>query len=181
MQVLQDNCETITAELGAAGTAVPAAAETAAASAVPAAAAPSNATAATASVSGAEAAAGAEKSGTGDTIYRLGSASSKKFAGVSEFKGKRMISIREHYQKGGEGPWLPGSKGISLAAEQFETLCSNAEVQPEPCGHLDGSTWLRRTAATVVAAHVLSELWFSSCHCSSCCMCSWCKRAVSPI
>ncbi|CAD6591861.1 MAG: hypothetical protein ASARMPREDX12_005467 [Alectoria sarmentosa] len=45
---------------------------------------------------------------------------SKRRVGISEFKGKNMINIREYYEKDGEA--LPGKKGISLPIEQFNTL-----------------------------------------------------------
>lgn len=47
---------------------------------------------------------------------------------MSEFKGKRLVGLREHYQKEGSG-WLPGKKGISLAIEQFEELAKVAPVR----------------------------------------------------
>ncbi|MCJ1367984.1 hypothetical protein MMC16_007122 [Acarospora aff. strigata] len=39
---------------------------------------------------------------------------------ISSFKGKRMVSIREYYEKDGEA--LPGKKGISMPLEQYSTL-----------------------------------------------------------
>lgn len=39
---------------------------------------------------------------------------------ISEFKGKKMVSIREYYEK--DGDWLPGKKGISLTLEQYAGL-----------------------------------------------------------
>ena len=47
---------------------------------------------------------------------------------MSDFKGKRMVGLREHYQKEGSG-WLPGKKGISLSIEQFEALVAAAPVR----------------------------------------------------
>ena len=128
MQALQSNSQAITDKLGALAAAAPKKDSDAAAPARAAAQAAHEIPATAAETSGIDVA-GAEKSGAGETIYRLGAASSKKFAGASDFKGKRMVSLREHYQKGGEGPWLPGAKGISLAAEQFDSLHSNAEVR----------------------------------------------------
>ncbi|KAM0800713.1 transcriptional Coactivator p15-domain-containing protein [Usnea florida] len=51
---------------------------------------------------------------------------SKRRVGISEFKGKYMVNIREYYEKDGEV--LPGKKGISLPIEQFNTLI---KVLPE--------------------------------------------------
>ncbi|KAI9877388.1 MAG: hypothetical protein M1830_004038 [Pleopsidium flavum] len=39
---------------------------------------------------------------------------------VSEFKGKRMVNIREYYEKDGQS--LPGKKGISMPLEQYGAL-----------------------------------------------------------
>lgn len=41
---------------------------------------------------------------------------------VSDFKGKKMISIREYYEKDGE--WLPGKKGITMTLEQYAGFVS---------------------------------------------------------
>lgn len=41
---------------------------------------------------------------------------------VSDFKGKKMIAIREYYEK--DGDWLPGKKGISMSLEQYAGLVS---------------------------------------------------------
>ncbi|KAL9627080.1 MAG: hypothetical protein Q9164_007711 [Protoblastenia rupestris] len=46
--------------------------------------------------------------------------------GISEYKGKVMVDIREYYEK--EGEMLPGKKGISLTLEQYNTVMS---VLPE--------------------------------------------------
>lgn len=39
---------------------------------------------------------------------------------LNDFKGKKMISIREYYEK--DGSWLPGKKGISMTLEQYGAL-----------------------------------------------------------
>jgi len=42
---------------------------------------------------------------------------------VRKFKSATLVDIREYYQKTkGEGPWLPGKKGISLNASQWQAL-----------------------------------------------------------
>nr|XP_039272960.1 activated RNA polymerase II transcriptional coactivator p15-like [Styela clava] len=45
-----------------------------------------------------------------------------KFVTVREFKNKIYVDIREHYEKDGE--LLPGRKGVSLPAEQWQNLKS---------------------------------------------------------
>lgn len=39
---------------------------------------------------------------------------------ISDFKGKKMVSIREYYEK--DGSWLPGKKGITMTLEQYGQL-----------------------------------------------------------
>ncbi|EHY58747.1 hypothetical protein HRR83_007471 [Exophiala dermatitidis] len=39
---------------------------------------------------------------------------------ISDFKGKKLVNIREYYQKDNE--WLPGKKGISMSLEQYSAL-----------------------------------------------------------
>jgi len=51
---------------------------------------------------------------------------SKKRAGVSSFRGKMMIDVREYYEKDGE--MKPGKKGISLPPDQWTTLCATADA-----------------------------------------------------
>ncbi|KAI9858249.1 MAG: hypothetical protein M1824_004419 [Vezdaea acicularis] len=56
----------------------------------------------------------------GDDVYWEISASRRVV--ISEFKGKKMINIREYYLKNDTGEWLPGKKGISLTLEQYSQL-----------------------------------------------------------
>jgi len=41
---------------------------------------------------------------------------------VRKWNNATLVDIREYYQKGGEGPYLPGKKGISLSADQWRAL-----------------------------------------------------------
>lgn len=70
----------------------------------------------------------AKKDGEGNTYWEL---SASRRLQISEFKGRRMVSIREYYQKDGE--MLPGKKGISLPLEQFTALMT---VLPQVVGEL---------------------------------------------
>jgi len=56
-----------------------------------------------------------------ETKYEIGR---MRYAAVSEFKGKKMVSIREYYQNDA-GEERPGKKGISLSVEQWEKLKSH--------------------------------------------------------
>ena len=44
---------------------------------------------------------------------------------ISEFRGRKLIDIREYYEKNGE--MLPGKKGISLSVEQWKKLLQIAD------------------------------------------------------
>lgn len=44
---------------------------------------------------------------------------------INEFRGRKMVDIREHYEK--EGKVLPGKKGISLTASQWKKLLAVAD------------------------------------------------------
>ena len=52
-----------------------------------------------------------------ETQFKL---SDNRFVTVREYQGKRLVDIREYYQK--EMEMLPGKKGISLASEQWVML-----------------------------------------------------------
>lgn len=41
---------------------------------------------------------------------------------LSDYRGKKMVSIREYYEK--EGEMLPGKKGITMTLEQYGVLVS---------------------------------------------------------
>merc|ERR550534_3220628 len=49
----------------------------------------------------------------------------KKWMRVNEFKGRVLYDIREMYEKDGE--MKPGSKGISLSREQWDTCMSHSD------------------------------------------------------
>ena len=57
------------------------------------------------------------KDSEGNTYWEI---SGKRRVTISEFKGLRMVNIREYYEKDGKD--LPGKKGISLTVEQYQAL-----------------------------------------------------------
>lgn len=59
----------------------------------------------------------AEKGPNGELMFQL---ARMRFATVSEFRGKVLVSVREYYEK--DGNMLPGKKGISLSLEQWNAL-----------------------------------------------------------
>jgi hypothetical protein len=46
--------------------------------------------------------------------------SGKKYVSVQDFKGKKLVQIREYYEK--DGKQQPGKKGIALSAQDFKKL-----------------------------------------------------------
>ncbi|KAJ7527160.1 hypothetical protein O6H91_16G039500 [Diphasiastrum complanatum] len=59
-----------------------------------------------------------ERDGEGDII--ICQLSAKRNVVVQDWRGKTLVSIREYYEK--DGRMMPSSKGISLTAEQWESL-----------------------------------------------------------
>ncbi|KAH8685922.1 transcriptional Coactivator p15-domain-containing protein [Tricladium varicosporioides] len=55
-----------------------------------------------------------------DPSWDLSSGRTPRRVNISDFKGKKLINIREYYEK--DGDWLPGKKGISLTVEQYTSL-----------------------------------------------------------
>jgi hypothetical protein len=41
---------------------------------------------------------------------------------INDYRGKKMVSVREYYEKDGE--WLPGKKGISMTLDQYNAFVS---------------------------------------------------------
>ncbi|ORY89344.1 transcriptional Coactivator p15-domain-containing protein [Leucosporidium creatinivorum] len=62
-----------------------------------------------------------EKMSTNDEGDRFLRLSNNRRVTVRQFKGKTLVDIRETYEKDGKDG-LPGKKGISLNAEQFQKL-----------------------------------------------------------
>lgn len=58
-----------------------------------------------------------------------------KFATVSEFRGRKMVNIREFYMNG-EGELRPGKKGIALMPDQWEKLKNNMDEIDEVLDNL---------------------------------------------
>ncbi|KAL8750860.1 MAG: hypothetical protein Q9199_006805 [Rusavskia elegans] len=47
---------------------------------------------------------------------------SNRRVNISEFKGQRMVNIREYYEDKSSGAMLPGKKGITLPLAQYSTF-----------------------------------------------------------
>ena len=75
----------------------------------------------------------AQEDADGNTFWEI---SKSRRVVISEFKGKKMVSIREYYQKDGKD--LPGKKGITMTIEQYSTLMGlipPIEVSLSDMGH----------------------------------------------
>ncbi|KFY39654.1 hypothetical protein V494_03893 [Pseudogymnoascus sp. VKM F-4513 (FW-928)] len=57
----------------------------------------------------------------GEKFWELSQGRNSRRVGISEFKGTRLINIREYYQNPA-GDFLPGKKGISLPLDQYKAL-----------------------------------------------------------
>ncbi|ELR09683.1 hypothetical protein VC83_06232 [Pseudogymnoascus destructans] len=57
----------------------------------------------------------------GEKFWELSQGRNSRRIGISEFKGTRLINIREYYQNPA-GDLLPGKKGISLPLDQYKVL-----------------------------------------------------------
>ncbi|KAK2625283.1 hypothetical protein QTJ16_005652 [Diplocarpon rosae] len=55
-----------------------------------------------------------------DKFWELSSGKNPRRLNVAEFKGVKLINIREYYEKDGE--YKPASKGISLSIDQYKAL-----------------------------------------------------------
>jgi len=53
-------------------------------------------------------------------FFDLSSGRTPRRVEVSDFKGSKLVNIREYYEKDEE--WLPGKKGISLSIDQYKAL-----------------------------------------------------------
>ncbi|WVO22265.1 uncharacterized protein IAS62_003595 [Cryptococcus decagattii] len=67
---------------------------------------------------------GIENNDDGEEFFKL---SEYRRLTVRTFKGKTLVDIREMYKDKSSGALKPGSKGISLTAEQWEILRNNIQ------------------------------------------------------
>ncbi|KAH8353008.1 hypothetical protein KR084_008230 [Drosophila pseudotakahashii] len=72
--------------------------------------------------SGPKSSAAADSGGDGATTWTL---EGLRQVRINEFRGRKMVDIREFYEKNGET--LPGKKGISLSIKQWKKLLEVAE------------------------------------------------------
>eukprot|EP00892_Ulva_mutabilis_P004544 jgi/Ulvmu1/2461/UM136_0013.1 len=92
------------------------------------------------------------KNSQGEPRWLLGVPKPKltKFASVGSFNGKQNVSVREYFDKGGE--WISTKKGLNLALDQFQTLCSSLKAVGDAVAATDGSLRVplsdKRTAFT---------------------------------
>ncbi|OAY66936.1 RNA polymerase II transcriptional coactivator KELP [Ananas comosus] len=63
--------------------------------------------------------------------------SKKRRVTIQEFRGKRLVSIREFYEK--DGKQLPTSKGISLTVDQWEAFRKAIPAIQDAIKRLEGS------------------------------------------
>ena len=89
-----------------------------------------------------------QKDSNGDAFWEISKA---RRVTISDFKDKKMVSVREYYEKDGE--WLPGKKGISMTLEQFSAL-----VELLPC--IEGE--LRRSGVEDFPRPIYGEIVESS-------------------
>ncbi|KAG4438702.1 hypothetical protein IFR05_005829 [Cadophora sp. M221] len=68
-----------------------------------------------------------------DKFWEISQGRNPRRVTVQEFKGHKLINIREYYEKDGE--YKPSSKGISLTVDQYKALL---EVLPKLNKHLKG-------------------------------------------
>jgi len=60
------------------------------------------------------------KANSESKFWELSSSNTPRRVEISEFKGSKLVNIREFYQKDDE--YLPGRKGISLSIDQYKAF-----------------------------------------------------------
>ncbi|TVY33659.1 putative RNA polymerase II transcriptional coactivator [Lachnellula occidentalis] len=60
------------------------------------------------------------KASSESKFWELSSSNTPRRVEISEFKGSKLVNIREFYQKDDE--YLPGRKGISLSIDQYKAF-----------------------------------------------------------